>query len=57
MTPTTKKIMLRYTFIILMMVLVGLAIVFKAGVIMFAERQYWQDVVFTMNPVGRFCQP
>ena len=36
--------MLRYTFIILLMVLVGLAIVFKAGVIMFAERQYWQDV-------------
>ena len=39
-TPTNKKIMLRYSFIILVMVLVGLAIVFKAGVIMFAERQY-----------------
>ena len=34
----------RYSFIILVMVLVGLAIVVKAGVIMFAERQYWQDV-------------
>ena len=34
----------RYSFIILLMVLVGLAIVFKAGVIMFAERQYWKDV-------------
>ena len=44
MTPTTKKIMTRYSFIILMMVLVGLAIIFKAGVIMFAERQYWKDV-------------
>ena len=43
-TPTNKKIMLRYSFIILVMVLVGLAIVFKAGVIMFAERQYWHDV-------------
>ena len=43
-TPTNKKIMIRYSFIILMMVLVGLAIVFKAGVIMFAERQYWKDV-------------
>ena len=44
MTPITKKIMTRYSFIILMMVLVGLAIVVKAGVIMFAERQYWHDV-------------
>ena len=44
MTPEHKKIMLRYSFIIFMMVLVGIAIVVKAGVIMFAERQYWQDV-------------
>ena len=44
MMPTTKKIMTRYSFIILVMVLVGIAIVFKAGVIMFAERQYWKDV-------------
>ncbi len=44
MTPITKKIMTRYSFIILVMVLVGIAIVFKAGVIMFAERQYWKDV-------------
>ncbi|MBO5079498.1 MAG: transpeptidase family protein [Bacteroidaceae bacterium] len=36
--------MTRYSFIILVMVLVGIAIVFKAGVIMFAERQYWKDV-------------
>ena len=36
--------MTRYSFIILVMVLVGMAIVVKAGVIMFAERQYWQDV-------------
>jgi cell division protein FtsI (penicillin-binding protein 3) len=44
MTPIRKKIMTRYSFIILVMVLVGLAIVFKAGIIMFAERQYWKDV-------------
>ena len=44
MTPIHKNIMLRYYFIILIMVLVGIAIVFKAGVIMFAERQYWNDV-------------
>ena len=44
MTPISKKIMIRYSFIILIMVLVGIAIVLKAGVIMFAERQYWNDV-------------
>ena len=44
MAPISKKIMTRYSFIILVMVLVGLAIVVKAGVIMFAERQYWHDV-------------
>ena len=44
MTPFTKKIMTRYSFIILVMVLVGLAIIAKAAIIMFAERQYWQDV-------------
>ena len=44
MTPITKKIMTRYSFIILVMVLFGLAMVVKAGVIMFAERQYWQEV-------------
>ena len=44
MAPISKKIMTRYSFIILVMVLVGFAIVVKAGVIMFAERQYWHDV-------------
>mgnify|MGYP000438228747 CR=1 FL=1 len=36
--------MTRYSFIILVMVLIGIAIICKAGVIMFAERQYWKDV-------------
>ena len=36
--------MTRYSFIILVMVLVGLAIIVKASIIMFAERGYWQDV-------------
>ena len=44
MTPEQKKIILRYSCIIFLMVLVGIAIVVKAGVIMFAERGYWQDV-------------
>lgn len=36
--------MTRYFFIILVMGLVGVAIVVKAAFIMFAERQYWNDV-------------
>ena len=44
MMPNQKNIMLRFSFIILIMVLVGIAIICKAGVIMFAERQYWKDV-------------
>jgi len=39
-----KNIMTRYFFVILIMALIGVAIVVKAGVTMFAERQYWQDV-------------
>lgn len=42
--PNQKNIMIRFSFIILIMVLVGIAIICKAGVIMFAERQYWKDV-------------
>ena len=36
--------MTRYFFVILLMGLTGVAIVVKAGIIMFGERQYWQDV-------------
>ncbi|WP_321333768.1 penicillin-binding protein [uncultured Bacteroides sp.] len=36
--------MTRYFFVILLIGLAGVAIVFKAGITMFAERQYWQDV-------------
>ena len=43
MMPNQKNIMTRYSFIILVMVLIGIAIICKAGVIMFAERQYWKD--------------
>lgn len=44
MAVNKKNIMLRYFFIVLVMSLVGIAIVVKAGLIMFAERQYWNDV-------------
>lgn len=36
--------MTRYFFVILLIGLTGIAIVVKAGIIMFGERQYWQDV-------------
>lgn len=36
--------MTRYFFVMLIMALIGVAIIVKAGVTMFAERQYWQDV-------------
>lgn len=36
--------MTRYFFVILVMGLVGFAVIVKAAIIMFAERQYWQEV-------------
>jgi len=39
-----KSIMNRYFFAVLLFGLIGVAIVVKAGITMFAERQYWEDV-------------
>lgn len=36
--------MTRYFFVILFLGMLGVAIIVKAGIVMFAERQYWQDV-------------
>ena len=44
MIPGQKNIMLRYTFIVFIMALLAVAVIVKAGIIMFAERQYWKDV-------------
>jgi len=44
MAANKKDIMSRYFFIVLLMTLVGLAIVVKAAIIMFAERNYWNEV-------------
>ena len=44
MAANKNNIMLRYFFIVLIMALIGVAIVVEAGIIMFAERQYWSDV-------------
>ena len=39
-----SNIMTRYSLIVLCAVLIGIAIIIKAAFIMFAERQYWNDV-------------
>ena len=44
MAVNKKNIMTRYFFVVLLMGLAGIAIVVKGAMIMFAERQYWQDV-------------
>ena len=44
MIPGQKNIMLRYTFLVLIFALLAIAIIVKAAVIMFGERQYWKEV-------------
>lgn len=44
MIPGQKYIIRRYTLLVLIMALFIIAIIGKAAVIMFAERQYWKDV-------------
>lgn len=44
MIPGQKNSMHRYTFIVFLMTLVAIAVIVKAGIIMFGERQYWTDV-------------
>ncbi len=44
MAVDKKNIMFRYFFVIVLMGMTGLAIIVKAGITMFAERKYWQDV-------------
>lgn len=44
MMPEQKESMRRYTFIVFVMTLIAVAVIVKAGIIMFRERQYWSDV-------------
>ena len=48
MAVNKKNIMTRYFFVVLLMGLVGIAIVVKGAMIMFAERQYWHDVALSL---------
>ena len=44
MAANRKNILTRYFFILVMMAAVGVAVVVKAGIIMFLERDYWHQV-------------
>ncbi len=44
MAVNKKNILTRYFFVVLLLGLTGVAVLVKAGIVMFAERQYWQDV-------------
>ena len=44
MAANRNNIMIRYFFVILALGIIGLFIIIKAGIVMFAERQYWNDV-------------
>lgn len=44
MAVDKENIMTRYFFVILVMGIIGVLVIVKAGIIMFAERQYWNDV-------------
>lgn len=44
MAVNKSSIFTRYFFVVLVLALVGVGIVVRAGIIMFGERQYWSDV-------------
>lgn len=44
MAVNRKNIMTRYFFILLVLLLAGVFVIVKAGIIMFAERNYWMEV-------------
>ena len=44
MTINKKSIVNRYFFIVVVMLLLGVFVIIKAAVIMYAEREYWQEV-------------
>lgn len=44
MAVNKNNIMLRYSLIVLIMSLIGIAIVVKAGFLMFAEKKFWSEV-------------
>ena len=44
MTINKKSIVNRYFLIVVVMLLLGVFVIIKAAIIMYAEREYWQEV-------------
>ena len=52
-----KNILTRYFFVVLLLALAGIAVVVKAGVIMFAEQGYWKEVADRFVREGVMVKP
>lgn len=52
-----KNILTRYFFVVLLLALTGIAVVVKAGVIMFAEQGYWKEVADRFVREGVMVKP
>ena len=52
-----KRVSRKYVSLFLIMSVWGLFIIIKMGLVMFGERQYWNDVSRNMTPVNRVIEP
>lgn len=52
-----KRVSRKYVSLFLIMSVWGLLIIIKMGLVMFGERQYWNDVSRNMTPVNRVIEP
>ena len=52
-----KRVSRKYVTLFLLMSVWGVFIIIKAGLVMFAERPYWNDVSKYMTPVNRVIEP
>ncbi len=51
-----KRVSRKYVSLFLLMLLWGALIIIKMGIVMFAERQYWNDVAKNMVPVNKVIE-
>ena len=52
-----KRVSRKYLSLFLLMLLWGAFIIVKMALVMFGERQYWNDVERNMTPVNRVIEP
>ena len=52
-----KRVSRKYITLFLLMSVWGILIIIKMGFVMFAERQYWNDVSKNLTPVNRVIEP